>query len=528
MLTDCCGTSRLRRVAQSLALVVAWATAGAAWALDPTPGGVPLQQRWTLAQMLRGSANPAACTQAAPKLWRCDAPIVLSDKADLSIDGEGARIEFVDAARGKGGVRLLRARNLSLSHLEIGWSAVLATGAPLLSLGRVTACTSGQSGGVLQLDERYSGPSPLGSVSAWDDAKGWTWASGSPDRPDVRLPSDLVVSFRQGQSECLPPLAPQVGRRVLARLVMSTNHSLTCSDCQAVTIDGVRLTSGPGMGFVFDRNARDIVLRNNVIAPACSPRCAPAWPSISADGIHIAGAQGPFLIEGNDFGWQGDDSLNITGLLVAGQFESRSGKTARVRLDARAQGRLFIFRPQAPVTFYDAGLNVLGQGVVSAVDADGLTLDFSTAPPLSGEVILTADDRIPTQVIVRRNHFHDHRARGMLIGARQVLVEDNVIERVTMQGIVVPADTGIWMEGPGAQDVLIRRNTLANLNRYAGADAPSPISAGFSPNMHYTGLVGTPIQRIRVEDNTITDVIANPRQQVTLGRGVSQSRVGRD
>jgi hypothetical protein len=233
------------------------------------------------------------------------------------------------------------------------------------------------------------------------------------------------------------------------------------------------------MAFVFDRNAKKIVLRKNRIAPACDPNCKQAAPSVSQDGIHIAGAQGTILIEGNDFAWQGDDSVNITGILVSGRLESRAQlatpAVTRLHVDQRWRRRMYLFRANAPVTIYDLGLNVLGTARVSAVDTYAMVLELADGPEVvRGEVVVTADDRVPTNVVIRTNHFHDHRARGIVIGARRVVIEGT-----------------------------------------------SAISAGVRPTPHYAGEVGTPIRSIRLENNTFRNITSNPQLPVNLGRGVS-------
>jgi len=72
----------------------------------------------------------------------------------------------------------------------------------------------------------------------------------------------------------------------------------------------------PGYGFVFENGGSNISLIGNTIAPKCAPNCSLPEPSLIADAAHFADISGNILIENNDFGWQGDDGLNITGVLV--------------------------------------------------------------------------------------------------------------------------------------------------------------------------------------------------------------------
>jgi hypothetical protein len=107
------------------------------------------------------------------------------------------------------------------------------------------------------------------------------------------------------------------------------------------------------------------------------------------------------------------------------------------------------------------------------------------------------------------------------------LLEDNDIERVTMEAILVPADTrGQNYEGPGAQHLTIRANRISDVNRYpALPDYPSAISAGVALSDGYVGKVGTPIRDIVVEGNSFVRVYSNAQVPVFFGKGVTDGRV---
>jgi hypothetical protein len=154
-------------------------------------------------------------------------------------------------------------------------------------------------------------------------------------------------------------------------------------------------------------------------------------------------------------------------------------------------------------------------------------LRLSWLPPDIVDFIIVRADGIPRNVVIRNNHFHDHRARGILMGGAQALIENNLIERVTMESILVPADTGPWYEGPGANHVSIERNTICSVNRFPSLpDYPSAISVGVSFSKDYRGSIGMPIHDIRVTNNLFTNVYTGADKSVFIGRGVQNVTIG--
>ena len=95
-----------------------------------------------------------------------------------------------------------------------------------------------------------------------------------------------------------------------------------------------------------------------------------------------------------------------------------------------------------------------------------------------------------------------------------------------MEGILVPADTGPWYEGPGAQHVIITGNYFFNVNRFPAAVYPSAISTGVSMPAGYAAAISvSPIQDVLVEGNSFTDVYTNANNPVSIGRGSSAAPI---
>jgi hypothetical protein len=466
------------------------------------------------------------CVIKSGNLVRCAAPLKINALEKTLVRGHGTMVEFLDSHAGKGGVVLSSAADVVLSDIQIGWlgggarDALIPGAQRIQSFGNVVACGNSEPGGVLSLDLALQGMQPLGSVSVWDDTLGWPWYRSAPDKFEVHLPKNTLSRFSAGRSDCVPRLTNLVGRRVLVRHIVSTNPAFLCWGCRNVAVEKVRVTSAPGMAFVFGNGGSFLTLRDDVVAPKCSPHCLHPEPSVTADASHFSGVGSNIVLEGNDFGWQGDDGVNITGLLIPARAEPDT--SARwILVDEQWRGRLSSFAAGNGILVFDRGLSALGNAEVLAVAPSEGRVRVSQLPVNESELIIARADMIPTNIVVRNNHFHDNRARGILMGGSNALIENNEIDRVTMEAILIPADTGPWYEGPGATHVEIKGNRIADVNRFpAGLDYPSAISAGASIDKGYIGAVGTPIRDIVVEGNSFKNIYSNSDVPMFFGRGV--------
>jgi Right handed beta helix region len=474
----------------------------------------------------------ADCAVVAPKQLRCSGPVRIDDLTKTSVNGHGMRLEFSDSRPGKGGIIFVNATHVELADMEVGWLSggardpVVPGAQRIQSLGEVAACANHAAGGMLSMEVPLEGMQPLGAVTVWDNAKGWPWYKAAPDAVEVYLPGGTQVSFSRGLSDCVPQLASLVGRHVLVRHVIYADHAFQCWGCRNVTVEKVKVTSAPGMAFLFTNGGSNLTLRGDTVAPKCSPHCPHPEPSTSADASHFVGVAGPILIEGSDFGWQGDDSVNVTGTLIPAHAESETEASGRWLVVAEPwRSRLPPLTVGSKVLLFDPGLSSLGDCEVLAAEPTIGRIRVSQLPANTNDFIIAGAETLPKDVIVRNNRFHDNRARGILMGGSDALIENNVIARVTGEAILIPADTGPWYEGPGAQNVTIKDNRIADVNRYVDLrNYPSAISAGVSVSPGYAGAVGTPIRHIVVEGNSLLRVYTNADMPVSFGKGVEDGQ----
>lgn len=66
-------------------------------------------------------------------------------------------------------------------------------------------------------------------------------------------------------------------------------------------------------------------------------------------------------------------------------------------------------------------------------------------------------------IVIRNSSFHHNRARGILLLARDVTVENNLFRHHEMEAIKIETGYGpAWCEGYGASNIVVRGNPVSN------------------------------------------------------------------
>ncbi len=191
--------------------------------------------------------------------------------------------------------------------------------------------------------------------------------------------------------------------------------------------------------------------------------------SATADGAHFMSLKGDILIEDCDFSYQGDDSVNIHGMWcqVAEIVDDHTVKLA----GKFVEGTAITASPGDEIKFCKAAnLAELGRLALDhiALGADGKSLLLKTVEALPEGLelgdFLGNMNRACNRYIIRGNYFHDHRARGMLIQAKDGLIENNHVARTMAGALNLTVDCNYWTEGFGIERLIVRGNTFETCN----------------------------------------------------------------
>ena len=276
-------------------------------------------------------------------------------------------------------------------------------------------------------------------------------------------------------------------------------------------LENVTILSTPGHAFLICGTQHHTLFDHvDIVAPKDDRR---RIITCTADHLHMAQSRGYLKLDHCEFSLGADDILNMHD--CSGFARRNDVHTIRTQ-NARAYGRL----PKGTkVELRHGDYSPTGfTGTVreiKTVDAKGAVYDITfeeEVPEQTTDGFVMFDKTYDTQnVIVRNGYFHDNRARGLLILARNVTVENNVFRHQEMGAIKI--ETGytfnVWSEGYGVSNVVIRGNLFDNVN-------PSGSNAGHGRRSIYSGIylrtdpssdtTGFPIIRdLLLEGNTFLD-----------------------
>ncbi len=193
--------------------------------------------------------------------------------------------------------------------------------------------------------------------------------------------------------------------------------------------------------------------------------------SSNADGFHIQNSlTGPW-IEGCRVEGTGDDAVNIysTPDVV---FEIADPKTFSLSRGAGRGDKIkeYSYRVGDEVVFYigDTG-EILGAGKVAEVDLEGSRIILESGLESTGKFPVGLDKLFYTSVynmsrsnaaVIRKNEFKNFRGNGVFLKARNVLIEENLIDGASTSGIImcdIPGSEGLFCES-----VTVRNNRFVD------------------------------------------------------------------
>lgn len=244
---------------------------------------------------------------------------------------------------------------------------------------------------------------------------------------------------------------------VLSDLYRYGTHAVAAMGCTNLTLENITVYSAPGMAFSVNRSDHFQVLDCNVTLRPESGRHV----SSTADSLHIGNGKGYFIIEGCDFGYMGDDALNIH--TDTNRIEKRvSEKTLLLGNFMRpVEGTMYSFR--------DASFGVIdfsAKVVNVQTEENGYRVEFETALPenIKAGCTVFQTEEAADYYIVRNNRFHNNRTRGVLLGTGNGIFEDNIIERTRGQAVLISVDqTQNWSEGSGVKNLVFRKQHVKGL-----------------------------------------------------------------
>ncbi|MBC2602675.1 right-handed parallel beta-helix repeat-containing protein [Puniceicoccus vermicola] len=453
-------------------------------------------------------------------------PIEISEASHLTIRGENTELVFTSYTNSL--IKVTRSSHVTLEGFTIDCNPLPFTQGVVTSISEDHRTLEYKVlDGYPELDDTIK-PGRHG-VFVYDP-KTLFWRSNVPD---LYLESSEVLSPKKGKFRISTPNLPgyqniEIGDYLAFKHFIGAGIGV--HDSERIDLKDLTVYTCPGAGMIYRRGVGAPHITNCTIKPGPPPQGAivPRLLSTTADGFNIAYTrQGP-IMEDCDFSYMGDDAINLHGTIVNVGFKesetvywtsSKFWPEYSISLQAGDIAQFMqrdSYQILAEVPIKSAKRETPPESVDFSIRKQlGLDDDqklYCVRIELEDPVEAQAGDHLgfpsvaSPDFVFRSNYFHDHRARGLRIGASHGLIENNTFERIKQTGISL-GPHAIHHEGNWVQDITVRGNTFKNIGfddrvfesgSYQGG---AIVVQHFLPNKNVEYSQGN--RNITIENNTI-------------------------
>lgn len=396
-----------------------------------------------------------------------DSTIWIADMKDFTFDANGSTFVFLKKKNSNFWIK--DNTRIKICNLKIDWDW---SKAPLASLVKITE-VNGAEGYVefkfVHYDAFPYAPDYVrcATLSAWDEAEksvgvegvmpfNYDMFSGRKPRPKFKWTTPDTLRLYGNTNHA----SAKVGRLFrmqhyyydMNNFVMFANTHITLSD--------ITVYSNPGHAFVQHGKQKFTHFERVKIVPKRGDEKRVI--TCTADHYHIGSSLGYIKLDGCEFSFGADDCINMHD---NSSYGAKCGeKSLRSRHNYGKEGDTVEFRN----TDYSP-LGFSAKIVAKKKLENGYEISFDKPLPKNadGKYIIFNRAFDTRNVIVRNSYFHHNRARGILVLARDVTIENCKFKRNEMGAVKI--ETGytlnIWCEGFGVDNVVVRNNSFDSCNQ---------------------------------------------------------------
>lgn len=378
---------------------------------------------------------------------------------DFVFDGQGSRFVFSKIGQ-REGFRVHSLHRCVMENFEIDWDWDLR---PLSTFVRVTGMTERSVDVQFLFGDDVPPEKFLARTFNPIDEQTRSPARGQAFNPQVEHVEKIGPRALRVHLRNRPSL--KEGQAYRVRHYNYDKHAFQMRDNTHLSLRKVHIRSFPGMGYIVGGDQQYWELVDCRIVP---PPERPRAITCTADGYHVNQSKGFQRLLRCDFGWMGDDCVNIHDTCVQGL----------TRLDARTlllDDTVHWRQPFAvgdPVEMRNPDLSPAGWNArVTWLEYHqrSKTCKMSFDADLPAEVkrfgILFNRRYGSVHWELRDCKFHHNRARGAIVHAPNGTVENCLFSRNQHEAMRI--ETGCesrWKEGYGAQNLILRNNTFERCN----------------------------------------------------------------
>lgn len=315
---------------------------------------------------------------------------------------------------------------------------------------------------------------------------------------------------------------PAVGETWMVRHYNYGAGCLIQSSGTNVTYKDINIYSGPSGGIYLQNQGSHHVRIDGVTVGLNPDKADHIRMSVTADALNFKNTGGYIIVENCDIGYQGDDCINIhsTPGIVEYAYDNQ------LEIIVRNGNNFYVgcevgFDKAYDHTDHDFTAVVTGYQHIMSEDYGQhylVTLDRDVPDDIAdaeSEWIVHNKSNNGEYYIIRNNYFHENRARALLLGSPNGLVENNRFYKTQLAAINISLDHGSqWIEGTGADNIIIRNNVFEECN-LIGNDAYINIFA--SSEFGMGGMIlGECFKDILISGNTFI----NPKSEILSARSI--------
>ena len=239
-------------------------------------------------------------------------------------------------------------------------------------------------------------------------------------------------------------------------------NGMVLQDNTHLTLQNINVYSCTGHAFLVSGKQQFWQMLNvNIKRPAGAARRA---ITCTADHLHIDRSLGFFKMLNCEFSLGADDCINMhdnSGFARRTSDFSITSQNARVATQYKVGELIELRQGDYSPSGFQSKIKELKK-IDAAKGIFEITFADKVPEPTQDGFIMFSRDYDTHNMIVRNCNFHGNRARGILILARDVTIENNRFYHQEMGAIRI--ETGYsfdhWSEGYGARNIVIRNNTF--------------------------------------------------------------------
>lgn len=375
--------------------------------------------------------------------------IVFDGLQDLTIDGNGCTLLFHAI---KTGVFVKDCNRILVRNVNVDWDRLLSSAGVVEEKGDKK---------FVRIDPAYNVAGlPLKDLFEFDVEKRH-WLG------DFAMQSIPAATQVEKGFYLLPNTYVAAGTRVAVRHAIYGDYGfLVTGETNDLSFENIEIRQTPGMGFMVAMAGRGFRFSDIRLARTNRHQLL----TTMADAIHLNSTKGDILIERCDLSYNGDDAVAISTLVT--RVKKIEGDRVWLKY-ALAEEYGFmppLYAKDDTLGFLEEGTRrPLGRAVVEDVTHDGLMFVVRLRKEGSFELPLESlcgnFARRAERVAIRDNRFHDHRSRGVYLSAKDVCIENNVIQNLQNAAVIITAESYEFFMGFMTENVVIRGNQFRDVAR---------------------------------------------------------------